>query len=86
MNHSWQWGAYGKHPVAKDYFKLGKEFPLGKGFSDWVEKGYQIITSRKDIRPASLPGASGPEEPGEMPLPAGWLGIAAIQSVDPIPF
>jgi type VI secretion system protein VasJ len=51
MKPSWSWAAYGKHPVAKDYFRLGKDFPLSKGFSDWVEKGYPLIASRKDIRP-----------------------------------
>jgi type VI secretion system protein VasJ len=49
--HSWQWAAYGKHPVAKDYFRLGKDFPLGKGFSDWIEKSYQALTARKEARP-----------------------------------
>lgn len=51
MDHSWQWAAFGKHPVAKDYFRLGKDFPLARGLSGWMEKGYQMITSRKDIRP-----------------------------------
>jgi len=51
MNSSWIWAAYGKHPVARDYFGIGRESPLNRGFSDWVEKGYPLITSKKDARP-----------------------------------
>ncbi len=43
----WQWSAFGKHPVASDFFKLGQEAPLLKGFTDWVEKGYQAYLSKK---------------------------------------
>lgn len=45
-NSSWQWSAFGKHPVAKDFFRLGQDNPLLKGFSDWVEKGYQVFISK----------------------------------------
>jgi len=48
MNSSWHWAAYGKHPVAKDYFRLGDDFPLGKGLSDWVDRGYRALGSGKD--------------------------------------
>jgi type VI secretion system protein VasJ len=42
----WQWAAYGKHRVAKDYFKVGVDFPLLNSFSGWIENGYQAIASR----------------------------------------
>jgi type VI secretion system protein VasJ len=42
----WQWGAYGKQPWARDYFKVGKVFPLLNGFADWIEKGYTSIAGR----------------------------------------
>ena len=42
----WQWAAYGKHPAAKDYFKVGQEFPLLSRFSGWIENGYQVLASR----------------------------------------
>ena len=45
-SRNWQWAAYGKHPAAKDYFRLGQLGPLVSGFSDWVEKGYQLLTSK----------------------------------------
>ncbi len=44
---SWQWSAFGKHPVASDFFRLGHDAPLLKGFMDWVEKGYQSLVSRR---------------------------------------
>ncbi len=50
-NTSWQWSAFGKHPVAKDFFRLGQDHPLLKGFSDWVEKGYQVFISKNSPTP-----------------------------------
>ena len=40
---SWNWTAWGKHPVAKDYFRVGSQALLLKAFSDWVEKGYHML-------------------------------------------
>lgn len=42
----WQWAAYGKHPSARDYFKVGQNFPLLNVFSDWIEKGYQVLAAK----------------------------------------
>lgn len=42
----WQWGAYGKQPWAKDYFKVGSAFPLLNGFADWIEKGYNTVAAK----------------------------------------
>lgn len=44
----WHWAAFGKHPVASDFFRLGEDIPLTKGFSDWVKKGYETLTSKKN--------------------------------------
>ncbi|MBW2318628.1 MAG: DUF2094 domain-containing protein [Deltaproteobacteria bacterium] len=44
---SWQWTAYGKHPAARDYFVVGRSMPMAKAFSDWVDKGYQILASKR---------------------------------------
>lgn len=46
-NLAWQWSAFGKHPVASDFFRLGEDTPLLRGFSDWVEKGYHALASIK---------------------------------------
>jgi type VI secretion system protein VasJ len=47
MEIIWKWAAYGKHPAAKDFFKLGQFGPLVQDFSRWVEKGYQLFAARK---------------------------------------
>ena len=44
----WQWAAYGKHPAAKDYFKVGQDFPLLNSFSGWIENGYQVLASKNN--------------------------------------
>ncbi len=43
---NWHWATFGKHPVASDYFRLGEEIPLTTGFSGWVKKGYETLTSK----------------------------------------
>jgi type VI secretion system protein VasJ len=42
----WNWAAWGKHPVARDYFRVGSANPLLKAFSDWVESGYRMLGSK----------------------------------------
>jgi type VI secretion system protein VasJ len=44
----WQWAAYGKHPAAKDYFKVGQNFPLLNSFSEWIESGYEKVASKNN--------------------------------------
>ena len=41
---SWIWLASGKHPTARDYFRVGHEDALLTAFADWVENGYQQLT------------------------------------------
>ncbi len=50
--HNWQWAGFGKHPVVKDYFQVGKDHSLMNAFLDWVKKGYFEITSKDMINPA----------------------------------
>lgn len=44
----WYWNAYGKHPVAKDFFGLGQNIPLLQAMSDWVKKGYGTLAAKRD--------------------------------------
>lgn len=37
----WCWIAHGKHPVAGDYFTVGREDALTRTFADWLDRGYQ---------------------------------------------
>ena len=53
MEGNWQWAAYGKHPVVKDYFKLGQYGSLVKAFSTWVDSGYQRIDAKRKSSPYS---------------------------------
>jgi type VI secretion system protein VasJ len=46
----WQWAASGKHPVARDYFRIGLREPMFEAFSDWIEKGFQRV-GRQDKVP-----------------------------------
>jgi len=48
MDTDWQWAASGKHPVAKDFFKLGHFSPLVKEFSKWVDEGYSLLQTSKN--------------------------------------
>ncbi len=45
--NAWQWGASGKHPVGKDYFRVGPEAPFLNAFSDWVENGYGKLNAER---------------------------------------
>lgn len=46
---SWKWAAFGKHPVAGDYFYAGSDDPFFQAFSGWVENGFrQISADRKN--------------------------------------
>jgi type VI secretion system ImpM family protein len=40
---TWAWAASGKHPVVKDFIRLGPETPAVGALSRWVEKGYSKV-------------------------------------------
>ena len=42
------WAACGKHPVARDFFRIGQDFPLLKIFSGWVDVGYTILAQKNN--------------------------------------
>lgn len=42
----WLWAAHGKHPSAKDFFSVGRRFPLLSDFSEWIKKGYPPLAER----------------------------------------
>jgi type VI secretion system protein VasJ len=46
-DRNWKWSFFGKHPAVKDYFKMGENSALAKGFSDWVETGCQEYGSKR---------------------------------------
>jgi type VI secretion system protein VasJ len=48
---AWNWAAYGKHPAAKDYFRIGDESHISKGFANWVDSGYRELGTKKKPGP-----------------------------------
>ncbi len=48
---NWRWAAFGKHPAAGDYFRLGDDAPFFDGLFSWVEDGYQHLVSRENRDP-----------------------------------
>jgi len=45
----WTWGASGKHPVVKDYIVIGRETPLLRTLSRWVEDGFGRVGASSDL-------------------------------------
>ena len=43
----WRFAAFGKHPGAKDYIRLGSATPMLEGIADWVDQGYAGIEEKK---------------------------------------
>lgn len=50
-NGRWQWSAYGKHPSARDYFRLGDVYPLNKALAQWMERGHERIVAAHELVP-----------------------------------
>jgi len=51
LKHSWNWGAFGKHPVGRDYVRIGPNDPFLKAFSDWIENGYRRLNPAESSTP-----------------------------------
>lgn len=47
----WQWIAFGKHPAAKDYFRIGRTTPFSEGLFEWVEQGYRLLSADATTSP-----------------------------------
>ncbi len=43
----WRFAAFGKHPGAKDYIRLGSTTPMLEGIADWVDQGYAGIEGKR---------------------------------------
>jgi type VI secretion system protein VasJ len=41
---TWAWAASGKHPVVKDYIRIGRETSAADTLSKWVEEGYTRVS------------------------------------------
>lgn len=48
---SWHWAAFGKHPAAGDYFRMGDDAPFFEGLFAWIEDGYQLLVASENGDP-----------------------------------
>ena len=42
----WNWAACGKHPVARDYFRIHSGTPLFVAFENWIKQGFEILSKQ----------------------------------------
>ncbi|HOO36898.1 MAG TPA: TagF domain-containing protein [Deltaproteobacteria bacterium] len=42
-HNDWVWAAFGKHPVARDFIRLGSDLPIFNAFCSWVEHGFGMM-------------------------------------------
>ena len=46
----WTWGASGKHPVVKDYIRIGQDTPFMDALSHRIEEGYPKVAGGTHMR------------------------------------
>ncbi len=44
---TWRFAAVGKHPAARDYFRVGDDFPLAGALAEWTGKGYPAVAVKE---------------------------------------
>ena len=82
---NWQWAAFGKHPTAKDYFRLGQESPFVEGLFGWVEKGYQLLTTNENATPDFCSWRFWVREAGKNSLVCGLVRVSSDSLGRPYP-
>jgi len=82
---NWQWAAFGKHPTAKDYFRLGEETPFVEGLFGWVEKGYQLLTTKENATPDFCSWRFWVREAGKSSLVCGVVRVSSDSLGRPYP-
>lgn len=82
---NWQWAAFGKHPTAKDYFRLGEETPFVEGLFGWVEKGYQLLTANENSTPDFCSWRFWGREVGKNTLVCGVVRVSSDSLGRPYP-
>jgi len=46
----WDWAVCGKHPVARDYLRMGLTTSLLAAFESWIEKGYRMLRNQSSLQ------------------------------------
>lgn len=81
----WQWAAFGKHPTAKDYFRMGEETPFVTGLFSWVESGYQLLTTKENATPDFCSWRFWAREAGKNSLVCGVVRVSSDSLGRPYP-
>lgn len=81
----WKWAAFGKHPAAGDYFRLGDDTPYFEGLFNWVEDGYQLLTANGNITPDFCSWRFWAKEAGKESLVCGIVRVSSDSFGRPYP-
>lgn len=81
----WQWAAFGKHPAAGDYFRLGDDTPFFEGLFGWVEDGYQRLTANGNCTPDFCSWRFWAKEAGRDSLACGIVRVSSDSFGRPYP-
>ena len=82
---NWQWAAFGKHPAAKDYFRLGENTPFVEGLFTWIENGYQLLTTKETATPDFCSWRFWAKEAGKESLVCGVVRVSSDSLGRPYP-
>lgn len=82
---NWKWAAFGKHPTAKDYFRLGEETPFVTGLFNWVENGYQLLTGKENLSPDFCSWRFWAREAGKNSIVCGVVRVSSDSLGRPYP-
>jgi type VI secretion system protein VasJ len=82
---NWQWAAFGKHPAAKDYFRLGENTPFFEGLFTWIEDGYQLLTTKEITAPEFCSWRFYAKAPGKESLVCGVVRVSSDSFGRPFP-
>ncbi|ABB30520.1 type VI secretion-associated protein, VC_A0119 family [Geobacter metallireducens RCH3] len=85
MTTGWNWSAFGKHPAAADYFRLGHASPFVEGLTKWVESGYRLLAERSDAPPAFCSWRFWARGYGRDPLVLGVVRVSSDSLGRPYP-
>jgi type VI secretion system protein VasJ len=82
---NWQWAAFGKHPAAKDYFRMGENTPFFEGLFTWIEDGYQLLTTKENAAPDFCSWRFWAREAGKDSLVCGVVRVSSDSFGRPYP-
>jgi len=83
--NNWRWAAFGKHPAAGDYFRLGENTPFCEGLFGWVEDGYQLLTTKGNDLPDFCSWRFWAKEAGKDSLVCGIVRVSSDSFGRPYP-